>query len=464
MFGQKHLMRQLLVLLAIVLALGTFGYTLIEDGWSLFDGLYMTMITLTTIGFGEVHELSDQGRLFTLFIIIIGLGSAATIFTQLAQMIMEGNFLQAWRKRRMDKEIGKLRDHVIICGYGRIGEAISRELTGMGVQCVILDRDEDNLRRADVLNIPTLVGNATSDMLLLNAGVKRARILVAALPNEADNLFVTLAARDLHPELMVIARGEDKAIETRMLRAGVERVVYPAQLGGGQIARLIGSEMGKDASDHPGQRETDVLGYELQVYRNFEKHTVTVAEVLEKTGARQAVARVDAEGQRHPDPAGETEVREHEAVVLLTEAGAEVPVAEESSCSLDDIDGSLSVGIPSMDEDHQHILYLIQRLKNPPKARASAYVREILTELREVTAMHFQREEKLFLSVGFPSADEHIAQHRGLIAKLDRMLSDSHALHHANLNDVMCSWITEHILQADKEYAEYMQCVSSDWG
>lgn len=464
MFGKNHLMRQLLVLLILVLTVGTVGYATLEEGWSLFDGLYMTMITLTTIGFGEVHELSVRGRILTLFIIIFGLGSAATIFTQVAQLMMEGNFFAAWRKRRMDKEVGKLRDHVIICGYGRIGEAICRELTGMGVRCVVLERDDEHARAAAVLNVPTLAGNATSDMLLLNAGVKRARILVACLPNEADNLFVALAARDLNPELTVIARGEDKAIETRMLRAGVDRVVYPAQLGGGQIARLIGGELGKDAAEHPAQRETDVLGYDLQVYRNFQKAPVTVAEVLAKTGALRAVAHVDAEGVRHADPDRDVAVGEHEAVVLLTEVGAAPPETGQPSCALEDLDQSLSVGIPSMDEDHQHILQLIQRLKAPGRSGGTDRAREILLELRDASAGHFHREEQIFLSVGFPLAEEHIVEHRELIAKLDRMLSDRGRLHSANLTEVLNAWVTDHILKADREYAEYMQCVRSDWG
>ena len=184
MFGKKHLMRQLVALLFLVLAGGTVGYSLIEEGWTLFDGLYMTLITLTTIGFGEVHELSDKGRILTMMIIIFGLGSAATIFTQLAQMMMEGNIFAVWRKRRMDKILAKMKDHVIICGYGRIGEAICRDLTAMGVPCVILDRDEDRSRGAAVLNVPTLSGNATNDMALLSAGVRRASILVAALSND----------------------------------------------------------------------------------------------------------------------------------------------------------------------------------------------------------------------------------------------------------------------------------------
>ncbi len=464
MFGKNHLMRQLLVLLFLVLAVGTVGYSLIEEGWTLFDGLYMTLITLTTIGFSEVHELSDMGRLLTIGIIIFGLGSAATIFTQLAQLMMEGNIFAVWRKRRMDKELSRMKDHVIICGYGRIGEAICRDLTSMGVQCVVLDRNEERGHGASVRNIPVLTGEATSDMVLLNAGIRRAKILVAALPNDADNLFVALAARDLNQDLIVIARGEDKTIETRMLRAGVDRVVYPAQLGGGQIARLIGGELGQKIPDHSGRRETDVLGYDLQVYRNFNREPMDVAAIVATTGALNAVAYIDGQGHRHNAPDGSTEVAESEAVVLLTEMGATSPQDEQDNCSMDALEESLSVGIPSIDAEHQQILHLIRRLKDVRPEREREVTHEVLAELKDYTAHHFHFEEKLFLSVGFPMADEHIAEHRALIAKVEQMISDRAYLHRHNLSQVLRDWLVDHIQNSDREYAEYMQCVSTEWG
>ena len=302
MFGNKHLLRQLTVLLLLILVIGTVGYTLVEEDWTLFDGFYMTLITLTTIGFSEVHTLSTAGRILTVLVIVFGLGAAATIFTQLAQLMMEGNLLAVWRTRRMDKKIARMKDHVIICGYGRIGQAICRDLTNMGVQCVIVDRDDSRIEKANGVDIPVLAGNATSDRALLAGGVERASILVAALANDSDNLFVALAARDLNPKLMVIARGEDKSIETRMLRAGVDRVVYPAQLGGGQIARLIGAELGHGEESDTYRRLTDAMGFELQVYRNFDKGGATTGQILERTGALRVIAHIDEDGVRHPDP------------------------------------------------------------------------------------------------------------------------------------------------------------------
>ncbi|MBU8871325.1 MAG: bacteriohemerythrin [Gemmatimonadales bacterium] len=462
MFGKNNLMRQLFFLVSLVTVGGSIGYTMIEEDWTLFDGFYMTLITLTTIGFSEVHELSVGGRVLTTVIIIFGLGSAATIFTQLAQMMMEGNVFAAWRKRRMDKVLGKMKDHVIICGYGRIGQAISRDLIGMGIPCVIIDRDEKKGDGAQALKVPNLSGNATSDTALLNAGVTRATILVAALSNDSDNLFVALAARDLNPNLVVIARGEDKSIETRMLRAGVDRVVYPSQLGGGQIARLIGAELGHETDENLMRRNTDVMGYDLQVYRNFRKQEITVQEILEITGAIRAIAHIDQEGQRQEDPGLEHEVGESEAVVILSEVGSTGPAEDDSADLLSHLGKSLSVGIPAIDEEHQQILTMIRRLNSAHPSNEREVGHEVLLELREYTARHFHHEERLFVSAGFPGAEEHIEEHRSLVAKVDQLLGDKEHLHRANLGHVLDDWIRHHIMEVDAKYAEFLQGVGAE--
>ncbi len=455
MFDKKHLLRQLTALLSCILVGGTVGYTLVEEGWSLFDGFYMTLITLTTIGFNEVHTLSTGGRILTVLIIVFGLGAAATILTQLAQLMMEGNILAVWRKRRMEKKIAKMKDHVIICGYGRIGEAICRDLTNMGVQCVIVDRQEARVDSAEAMLIPVLAGNATDDQALLGAGIERASILVAALSNDSDNLFVALAARDLNPHLMVIARGEDKSIETRMLRAGVDRVVYPAQLGGGQIARLIGSELGQDTERDARRRLTDVMGYELQVYRNFSKGDTTTGDILAKTKALKAVAHIDAEGLRYPDPADDHEVGEGDALVLLVEVVAAPQAKDDGDDSLA-IPLDLSVGIPAIDEEHRHILRLIQRLKAAGTDRGGHVTNEVLQDLRDYTVKHFRHEESLLLSAGYPEVEIHIEEHRALTAKVNQLLAERGQMHPDNLMQLLDTWIRHHIMEVDKHYVDFL--------
>jgi hemerythrin-like metal-binding protein len=455
MFGKQNLLRQLALLLVLILVVGTVGYPLIEDGWSHFDGFYMTLITLTTIGFGEVHALSTAGRTLTLVIIVFGLGAAATILTQLAQLIMEGDLLSVWRKRRMAGKLAGYRDHVIICGYGRIGQAICRDLTAMGVSCVIVDRDDKRNDQARELDIPVLGGNATADQVLLDAGIERASILVAALNQDADNLFVALAARDLNPRLLVIARGEDRSVETRMLRAGVHRVVYPAQLGGGQIARLIGEELGHVDVIDPRRRVTDVMGFDLQVYRNLTPRATTVGEIQSRAGALRAVALIDAAGKRHHDPGADHAVNEGEAVVLVSEVSA-APDADDGPEGLLPLPKDLSVGIPTIDEEHRTILDMINRLDAMPTDRGGQLTREVLLDLRDYTVRHFKHEESLLLSAEFPGADAHIAEHRALTRKVESLLEEDGPLHRGSLRSLLDGWLRHHIMTVDRRYVDFL--------
>ncbi|MCP4573622.1 MAG: potassium channel family protein [bacterium] len=314
---QSHLLRNLFLLMLTTIAGGTVGYVRIEEGWTLFDAFYMTIITLTTIGFTEVHGLSDGGRLFTVILIVCGLGAAATFVTQFAQVMVESNVRDMWRKRRMEKQLTDLKDHVIICGYGRIGQAIGADLHKAGIPCVVLDANEKRIAAAQNAGLNVMAGNATCDLSLVSAGIERAAVLVAALSQDADNVFVALAARDLNRDIIVIARTEDRSLETRMLRAGVNRVVCPAYLGGGQIARMIGQDLGLNVSFGRSRRATDVLGYELSMYRNLEGRSLRVSEILATTGALQAVALVPAEGDRVEGPGPEAVVRDGDAVALV---------------------------------------------------------------------------------------------------------------------------------------------------
>ncbi len=455
MFNNRYLIRQLAGLLFLIVMIGTVGYTLIEDGWTLFDGFYMTLITLTTIGFSEVHSLSTGGRVLTIVIIVFGLGAAATILTQLAQLIMEGNLLAVWRQRRMEKNIGRMRHHVIICGYGRIGQAICRNLTNMGVECVIVDRDEDRTGYAQSMDVPVLAGNATSDQALLDAGIERATILVAALSNDSDNLFVALAARELNPKLVVIARGEDKSIETRMLRAGVDRVVYPAQLGGGQIARLIATELGCEEDTTAQRRLTDVMGFELQVYRNFDEKGTTVGEVVSRTGAVKVVAHIDANDVRHQDPEPDHRVGEGDAVILVTTTAA-TPTVKHDGREHVSLPHDLSVGIPSIDEEHRIILEMICRLEAAGEDRSRQVAGEVLADLKEYTVRHFKHEESLLRSVDYPELDEHIAEHRALTGRVDQLMSECDRMHHDNLVQLLDGWIRHHIMEVDRRYADHV--------
>jgi len=286
------------------------------------------VITLTTIGFGEIHELSPAGRGFTIGLVLFGLSAAATLATQFARLMVEGQLSEYWRKRIMERAISRLSDHVIVCGFGRIGKAICHELNEMGAVCVVIEMNERHQDEARAAGHVVLPGNATSDAALLSAGVRRAGAVVAALNQDTDNVFVALTARDLNPEIAVIARAEDPTLESRMLKAGVSRVVYPAQLGGGRIAHLVGQEIGLDTPRSDARRGGDTLGYTLKIYRNRGKTPQSMLEVEARTGALRALALVDRDGHRLDDPPPEATVGEMEAVVLLVGDHLPAPMAE----------------------------------------------------------------------------------------------------------------------------------------
>lgn len=460
MKSNSHMFRQVLLMTLTAIVGGTVGYYRIEEGWSLFDSFYMTMITLTTIGFGEVHQLSTPGRLFTVGLVLFGLGAAATFAGHFARMLLDGELEEYWRTRRMERIIKRLKNHVIVCGYGRIGKAISHELIEMGARCVVVDTSVERQHEARDAGLIVMEGNATSDLALISAGINRAAVVVAALSQDSDNVFIALTARDLNPEVSIIARAEDRAVESRMLKAGVNRVAYPAQLCGGQIAHLVSKEMGLNAESKEFRRATDVLGYDLQIYRNVSQKAQTVAQVLEETRAQKALALVRLEGNRTNDPADDDLVEEMDAVVLLVDTTAPLEAKSSKSVLRSSKAGNLSVGVTSLDEEHQQILSLIRSLENSDSTNDREIIHDVPHSLLDYTKHHFKNEESLFMGTGYPDADMHVAQHNAMIKKVQQMIGDEKHVHPANLAKLLEDWMVQHIQKTDKGYVEYVSKVT----
>ena len=223
------------ILIGFIIAFGTVGYMVIE-GWNLLDSLYMTIITITTVGYGEVHALSSYGIVFTIILLIGGVGIILYVLASGARVILEGELREVLGRRRLEKKIKELKDHYIICGYGRMGSIVCKELKDKGISFVVIEKNPVPLDDKDIL-IPD--GDATSDETLKRAGVERARGLVSVLPTDAENLFVVLSARELNPDLFIVARASDEGAEQKILRAGADRVVSPYHIGGLKIAHII---------------------------------------------------------------------------------------------------------------------------------------------------------------------------------------------------------------------------------
>ena len=224
-------------LIFIVIAFGTAGYQLIE-GWNFLDALYMTIITLTTVGYREVHELSSRGMIFTIVLLMVGVGTFLYALSAGAKIILEGELQELFGRKRLEKKIKELKGHYIVCGYGRMGKIICRELKAKNVPFVAIERNGDflNNRTDELLGIS---GDATNDDTLMEAGIERAKGLISVLPNDALNLYVVLSARELNPNLHIVARAGEEGSENKLLRAGADKVVSPYHIGGLRIAHTI---------------------------------------------------------------------------------------------------------------------------------------------------------------------------------------------------------------------------------
>lgn len=215
-----------IALLAFLILAGTLGYHLIE-GWSLFDGLYMTVITLATIGYGEVHNLSQAGRYFTLALILVGVTVFGFLISQLTQSLIQSEITSVLGRRRMFRDINKLEGHYIVCGAGRVGMQVIDELLRKEVDFVIIDRDEHVSERLLTKGNLVLVGDATDEHVLEGANVRTARCVITAASSDADNVYVTLTARGLNPNIHIVARASDKFAERQLRRAGANKVISP---------------------------------------------------------------------------------------------------------------------------------------------------------------------------------------------------------------------------------------------
>ncbi|MFZ0731583.1 MAG: potassium channel protein [Candidatus Sulfotelmatobacter sp.] len=231
-------LRNIAVLLVLVMAIGTAGYHYIE-GWPWFDGFYMVVTTLTTIGYQEVHPLSHAGRVFNIFIILAGVSLLLLGVGALSQALLEFELQSFFGRRRMEREIGRLDDHYIICGMGRVGRSVARELARKPVPFVMVENAEIKRQRFASENWLVLAGDATQEQTLRQAQIERARGLIAATTTDATNLYIVLTARGLNPRLKIIARASEDGAEKHLLTAGADSVVSPYSFAGQRIAQSL---------------------------------------------------------------------------------------------------------------------------------------------------------------------------------------------------------------------------------
>ena len=223
------------LLIAVIMG-GTLGYTVIE-GWSPWDALYMTVISVTTVGYKEVHPLSRRGELFTMVVLMVGVATVLYTFSFFMAQLVEGDLQQRWVRRRRERMLDELTNHFIVCGYGRIGHIIAQEFARQRVPFVIIERDAERMREAIEAGFLAVEADASSEHVLKRVRIDRARGFIAAVSTDAENVYAVLSARLLRPDLFIIGRAETDDAKGKLVRAGADRVLSPYQIGGLQLAQ-----------------------------------------------------------------------------------------------------------------------------------------------------------------------------------------------------------------------------------
>ena len=312
--------RLAILMLSGIIFVGTAGY--MSLGWDILDALYMTVITVGTIGFEEVRDLDESvaGRLWTIVLIISGVAVLGYATTSLVALAVEGTVRDYFRSRRMRAEIGKLSGHQIICGYGRVGRQVAEEFALDGVLFVVIDQDPDLIEDCLGHGYPALLGEASDDETLQEAGISKARGLVAAVDSDAENVFVVLSARNLNPKLHIVARTSSDASASKLQIAGADRTISPYSVGGRRLASLATQPVVVDFLDivTRGEKGIEFRLEEFGVPKEspFANHTIADLKIGEKTGAIVLAIRTP-EGNFDTTPSAQDMVHPGDTLIVL---------------------------------------------------------------------------------------------------------------------------------------------------
>ncbi len=296
-------------LLFLLILLGVTGFILIE-GYTLIEAFYMTIITVSTVGFSEVRPLTDSGRLFTTFLIITSISVYAYAVSVITVYIVNGEFSRYYKYFKVNNKISKLKDHVIVCGYGRNGKQACENLKSHDIVYVIIENNPlvtTNFQQDS--NSLFVIGNSTHDEVLIEAGITHARALITTLPSDADNVFVVLTAREMNPSLTIISRASEDGSLAKLKRAGANNVIMPDKIGGSHMASLVSKPDVLEFIDYiTGQGGTDIRLEEIlcdRLQSELKSKTIRELEIREKSGAN-IIGFKTADGEYIINPSPDT--------------------------------------------------------------------------------------------------------------------------------------------------------------
>jgi len=305
-------------LLLGVILFGTFGFHYIE-GWAWFDGFYMTLTTMATVGYGEIHPLSHAGRVFNSFLIVASVSGAGFTIATFSQALLEFEFGKVFGRRRMERELAKLSGHYIVCGAGRVGRTVVRELRDRGESCVVIEKDPHRAHWAEEEKIPVIVGNASSEEVLARAHIERARGFVAAVSSDAENLYIILTARGFRSDLQIIARASEEEATPKLLRAGATQVISPYFFVGRRIAQLFLRPNVLDFIDTAfGTERLDIEIGEVKIPERSALAGKKVRDAMIRQQAGVIVLAVkSSEGKMLFNPAEESVIRPGDCLIVI---------------------------------------------------------------------------------------------------------------------------------------------------
>ncbi len=301
----------------LILLIGTIGFKLIE-GWSWFDSLFMTITTITTIGFSEAFPLSRAGEIFTMFLVLGGVGTAFYILTSMVRYIFEGELGIIIGRQRMEAKIGRLNDHFILCGYGRVGQAIADILRQQDVKLVVIDRDDEAINRAQQSGHLTIHADTTLDESLKQARIENCRGIIIALGEDAANIYTTLAAKELNPALPIVARANNAEASRKLEQAGADRIVAPEAIGGARMARLALKPKAVEFIETViFGKEKQLLVEELEAGEDSPLVGLTVKQIEEKFAGIRILALKEKNGILLPNPGPHVEVDKESSLTVF---------------------------------------------------------------------------------------------------------------------------------------------------
>lgn len=302
---------------------GSLGYYLIE-GWGFLDSVYMTVITLSTVGFGEVLPLSPNGRAFTILLVIGGVGSAAYAFSNLYNLFLSEESRHIWRTRRRQHMINQLIDHVIVCGYGRMGRQAAANLDREGLEFAVIDRNSEVAAQCEKDGFLAITGNAANAEVLQQAGIKRAKTIIACAASDADNVFIVLTARGLRSDIQIIARANFEDTDEKLMRAGADRVILPYVVAGQRMVSQIVRPAVADFLDvvmHSNELELWLEEFTVQSGAPISGRTLADVNPRQKHGIN-VLALIPPNGPMHTNPSPDDRIDVGSRLIVLgTRAG-----------------------------------------------------------------------------------------------------------------------------------------------